>query len=224
MALHRKMDALLSLHPDIAIIPECAAQADSPEGCSVWVGSIRFKGLAVLSFGDYRVALDESYDPSIQWAAPVRVTGPNDFFLLAIWGQRPYGQGVQTAIETYRSQLSAGPSVVAGDFNQNSAWDARNRPRNHTNTVEMLGELGLISAYHHYFRRPQGRERHYTHYWRGQPESEPGFHIDYCFLPEGWLEGPTKVKVGTYAKWIASGLSDHVPLVVEVEVPRAAGG
>ena len=91
MAVHRKFDALESLRPDVAIIPECA----NPEtlskmlGCPVpsmaWVGVNPTKGLGVFGFGDYTVGLDPSFDPRLQWIAPVNVTGPHPFFLLGAW-------------------------------------------------------------------------------------------------------------------------------------------
>ncbi|HCG00871.1 MAG TPA: hypothetical protein DEV93_10060 [Chloroflexi bacterium] len=221
MAFYRKQEALLTLEPDIAVIPECAKEIKVSGGSSVWVGSIRSKGLAVLAYGDYGVSIDKAYEPGIQWVAPVNVTGPHSFFLLAIWGQRPYGEGVQTALEAYHKQLSTRPSVVAGDFNQNSKWDRPNRARNHTRTVDLLESIGLASAYHHHYGVTHGAERHSTHYWRNQAETEPGFHIDFCFIPKGWLRRINALEVGSYAQWIASGLSDHVPLVVDVSVPYA---
>ncbi len=220
MAFHRKQEAFLRLKPDVAVIPECAQDIKVSDGSSVWVGSIPFKGLAVIAYGDYAVSLDKAYEPGIQWAAPVEVTGPHSFFLLAIWGQRPYGEGVQTALDVYHEQLTNGPSVVAGDFNQNSIWDRPNRARNHTRTVDLLKDVGLVSAYHHYFGAAHGVELHSTHYWRNRAETEPSFHIDFCFVPKRWLSNITSVQVGSYAKWISSGLSDHVPLVVDVSVPR----
>jgi endonuclease/exonuclease/phosphatase family metal-dependent hydrolase len=154
--------------------------------------------------------------PKIKWAAPVSVTGPHSFFLLAIWSQRPYAAGVETALERYRQLISEGPAVVAGDFNQNAVWDRPNRTSNHSRNVELLGNLGLVSAYHHYFGVSHGAERHTTHYWRGQTENEPIFHIDYCFVPKVWLKRIESVRLGSFSKWVASGLSDHVPLIVDV--------
>ena len=214
----RKQTALAELGPDIAVIPECGSLVDVPAGCSAWVGSNRHKGLAVLSYGDYRVSLDSKHDASIQWAAPITVTGPHSFFLLAIWEQRPYGEGVQSALELYRDRLTSGAAVVAGDFNQSSIWDRPNRPRNHTRTVGLLEELGLASAYHHHFEVDQGKELHPTHYWHYNPATT--FHIDYCFMPEQWCERITAVAVGSASDWIHTvpRLSDHVPLIVDVEL------
>lgn len=89
---------------------------EATEGCFVWVGSGRTKGLAIFSYGDYRVTLNRSFDPEIRWAAPVSVTGPTNFFLVAIWNMRPY-KDVDSALAKYRRLLNRGSAVVAGDFN-----------------------------------------------------------------------------------------------------------
>jgi len=57
MALHRKVDALLALRPDIAVISECAepirlrtrSAHDWLENEPVWVGDNPSKGLAVIA-------------------------------------------------------------------------------------------------------------------------------------------------------------------------------
>ena len=58
MALHRKLAALLTLRPDVAVLSECASPERLAErlgagalGCEpVWIGANRDKGLAVLAF------------------------------------------------------------------------------------------------------------------------------------------------------------------------------
>lgn len=55
MALHRKWDALRSLGPDLAIVPECARKhaedrsAQTSDLCE-WVGENPHKGLGVFGF------------------------------------------------------------------------------------------------------------------------------------------------------------------------------
>ena len=67
-----------------------------------------------------------------------------------------------------------------------------------------------------------GEEPDTTLYWRGQTTNEPIYHIDYCFLPSIWMKRVKSVQLGSFSEWVASGLSDHVPLVVDV--PLRAGG
>ncbi len=48
-----------------------------------WVGNKPNKGLGILAFGDYSVELLTEYDERLEWIAPVTVTGPCSFLLLA---------------------------------------------------------------------------------------------------------------------------------------------
>jgi hypothetical protein len=163
MALHRKLAALQTLKPDIAVIPESAnperlrAKADAfADADIVWVGDNPDKGLSVLGFNGYSVALDANHDPAIRHLAPVRVTGPASFNLLAVWAINTAAQGWSgkrlapflTAIDRYKRFLQDGPLVVAGDFNNHVMWDKPGRPNNHANAVAVLSGHGLVSAYH----------------------------------------------------------------------------
>ncbi|MBL6651499.1 MAG: hypothetical protein ISP49_07900, partial [Reyranella sp.] len=95
MALERKIDALLALAPDIAVISECAEpgrlrlRSTSPwmQGDPVWIGRNPHKGLAVFAFNGYAVRLAPAYHPSLRYIAPVHVDGPASCNLLAVWAQ-----------------------------------------------------------------------------------------------------------------------------------------
>ena len=223
MGFGRKQSALAQLVPDIAIIPECGNALDFPVGCSTWVGSLPNKGLAVVSYGDYRVTLSRTHDPDITEAAPVRVRGPHSFFVLGLWARRhprttvsrsDYPAQLERALFRYRRQLRSHPAIVAGDFNH---FPDMSRPgRDGFKSIgRTLDDLGLVSAYHKYHGLELGDEGHATHYWLYRPNS--GFHYDYCFIPREWRI--RSVRVGSYDQWVASGLSDHVPMTVDV-TPR----
>jgi hypothetical protein len=69
MALHAKWDRLMSLRPDVAIVPECAGPAvlckrrGAAEPCSFeWDGHNQNKGLGVFAFGEYTLARDARFD------------------------------------------------------------------------------------------------------------------------------------------------------------------
>ena len=47
-------------------------------------------------------------------------------------------------------------------------------------------------------------------------------HIDYVFMPEEWSTCAFDLTVGPYEEWIGPGLSDHVPLVLEITPPQCA--
>lgn len=45
----------------------------------------------------------------------------------------------------------------------------------------------------------------------------PTYHIDCVFLPTPWV-GMASVGVGSFEAWCGAGFSDHVPVVVDVEI------
>lgn len=103
MAAHKKLDALLSLRADVVVLSECASP-EVPAAAPVyatatsfaWAGEVRTKGLAVLSFGEWRFRPLPTRELG-KLAIPVAVIGPRVFSLLALWTQHPgYVLGVGT--------------------------------------------------------------------------------------------------------------------------------
>jgi len=84
MALDRKFDALLDVHPDIAIVSECAEPGrfrarlkfDRIKDDPVWIGQNPNKGLAVFTFNGYTACLSKPYYRTLQYIAPVHIFGP----------------------------------------------------------------------------------------------------------------------------------------------------
>ncbi len=229
MALHRKLDAVRRLDPDIAVIPECAAPEQlqarglAASAAPVWVGQNPHKGLAVFAFNGYALRRAEPFHPTLRHLAPVHVDGPLPFNLLAVWAQnasagpvRKHRLGpLRRGLAHYRAFLSGGPAVVAGDFNNNVIWDRPGWRGNHAAAVAILARLGLVSAYHQARGEAPGRETAPTLYWRDRRQDGPTYHIDYVFLPRAW-DGRYAVTVGSFEAWCGSGLSDHVPIIVDV--------
>jgi exodeoxyribonuclease III len=228
-AFHRKSAVLAALAPDVAIVSECAdleilrrkAPQFTPTG-ALWMGDNPGRGLAVFSFGGYRLSRARAYDPSITYALPVRVKGAAAFNLVALWAhyhRAPLRQGAPgptlRALQAYRDFLGERPSILAGDLNNHIRWDKPGKASNHANAVSVLEGLGMVSAYHAFLELTPGAERHPTLYWRNRTEAGPTYHIDYAFVPKGSLAALRSVAVGTYADWIATGLSDHAPLILE---------
>ena len=78
MGLDKKVDALLSLNPDVAVVPECSkksAIALRQRGFnSLWVGSNPHKGLGVICRQDWPLrALPQ---PAQKWIVPIEVDAP----------------------------------------------------------------------------------------------------------------------------------------------------
>jgi exodeoxyribonuclease III len=233
MALHRKLDAVLRLKPDIAVIAECAAPERLaahdvlPSGVSqVWIGRNPHKGLAVFAFNGYAVRLLEPYAATLRYIAPVQVTGPTSCNLLAVWAQnasagftRKHQAGpFRRALTRYRSFLADAPAIIAGDLNNNPIWDKPGWRRNHVTAVQILAGYGLVSAYHARGGEAHGAETVPTLYWRDRKTDGPTYHIDYVFLPERWLGRIAELSVGSFEDWCGAGMSDHVPIVVDIAI------
>ena len=231
MALHRKLDALRRLRPDVAVLSECAepkvvaerAGVESLEADAVWIGNNRYKGLAVFGFNGYRLNLDGRYRASHRFVAPVRVEGKKRFNLLAVWAQN-FSAGItrkrqpgpmRLALRRYREFLTECDAVVAGDLKDNCIWDKPGWLMNHAHTVHVLRQCGMTSVYHHVTGEPFGEESTPTIYWRNRTKDGPTYHLDYVFAPDGWLEKECAIQVGSFEDWCGSKLSDHVPLVVD---------
>ena len=108
---------------------------------------------------------------------------------------------------------------MAGDFNQNVIWDRpRATERNHSRTITACSEAGLVSVYHEWTGENHGEELAPTIYSRNRTEDGPRYHIDYAFIPREWFPSITSLQVGSYADWVGSKRSDHVPLVIDVDL------
>src|SRR3954453_8893270 len=92
MALHNKFEHLLSLKPDVAVIPECAEpdilRKKAPHfeftDCE-WSGINKDKGLGVFSFNGFTLRRHQSWDRSFHIFMPIEVRGPESLNLLALW-------------------------------------------------------------------------------------------------------------------------------------------
>ena len=162
MALHRKYDELLALEPDIAVIPECAnsklLEKNAPKfkpKSMVWVGDKPQKGLGVFTFKTFIAIEQPIHRGDIPYIAPIKIIGPTSFNLLGVWAchskpnsyEAEYGP-FSRALRLYREFVREGPSVVAGDFNNNVLWDRPTKIDKHSKNVDDLTDLGLRSAYH----------------------------------------------------------------------------
>lgn len=228
-AFAKKFDVFLRvLRPDVAVVPECAA----PDVKSVrtvyswpavtghaWVGENRNKGLAVFTFGGYRVLDQRPGAHASRYSLHASIGGPMPLELVAVWAQAPgYVENVHAALDTHGGALASGRGVLAGDLNSNVVFDRKHTP-NHSDLVERLrSEFNMVSAYHVHFGEHHGLETRPTHLHNTRKTT---FHLDYTFVPAGWVEG-AKVDVGSVGSWRA--MSDHVPVVVDVpQVVRQAG-
>jgi len=234
MALDRKVDVLLDLAPDIAVVCECAeperlrtrSRSAWMQSEPVWIGRNPHKGLAVFAFNGYAARLADLYQPSLRYVAPVHISGPTACNLLAVWAQNASAGGIRKyqlgplrrALSRYRGFLGERPAVIAGDLNSNTIWDKPGWRINHSTKVRIMESMGLVSAYHAIRGEPHGNESEPTLYWRDRTKDGPTYHIDYVFLPAPWIAKVRELSIGTFETWCGSGLSDHVPVIVDIDV------
>lgn len=165
---------------------------------------------------DLLKTLDTARDPSNRFDVAVDdayARAGNDGSKLTEW---LYIVEVLQALDAYADLIRSRPTVVAGDFNNAVFWDRPGKPSNHSVVVEKLDSLGLASAYHTSRGVEQGQEPEPTLFWTWREKL--GYHVDYIWLPKAWLDGVRAVEIGDCATWVASQLSDHVPLVADVDV------
>lgn len=235
-ALHRKIDNLMTLRPDVAVISEAAKRerlvALAPEladASLVWVGKYPTQGLLLAGFGTTVLELDRSYDERLHWIAPVSVSGlpglDEPIHLLGVCAQNSSGGNrrkgnpgpLRQALRQYDGFLRSAPAVVAGDFNNHVCWDKPGWPINHACAVDDLAGFGLVSAYHVSRGVEAGHEPEPTYFQHYRTSA--GCHIDYVFMPEEWSNRGFSLMVGRYQDWIEPRVSDHVPLVLEITTP-----
>ncbi len=224
MAFRKKATHILKYNPDIVIVPECehpdklifTDDVLKPKNI-LWFGKNKNKGLAIISYNDFRFTVLDVHNESLQMIVPLSVKSRDlQFTLFAVWANNPadpdgqYVTQVWKALHCYEKLLSKKKVILAGDFNSNTIWDRPRRKGNHSHVVEFLGKKGISSSYHSYFGQVQGREQHPTLYMYRQPDKP--YHIDYCFASSWFTKKMHSVEIGDYNSW--SKHSDHVPVIV----------
>ena len=221
MAFHRKINRILELKPDLAVIPECADPVvvarrltDVPWSSVEWIGHSHSKGLAAFSFGDYTLRRDARFDAAYELFLPLSVFHRHvmQCNLLAVWAfgwrakrvMKGRRDATWAAISYYSDLLKERASIVAGDFNNGKRSNFRV-------VAKAIESCGMVSAYHEDRALSYGSERESTYFHR---KGEDEYHIDYCFVPCPW--NLRTVDVGSREAWIKD--SDHSPLIVDLSI------
>ncbi len=219
MGFEKKRDAVMSLQPDIVVLQECSAKdiANTDAPFKHWVGSNRHKGMAIIGFANHEYTIDSSYTEEWPWFLPVRVEDV-PLHILGLWAcvkdQRlRYVRVTHHAIDHYARFLSMSPMIVIGDFNSNTIWDRLHRERSHSELVEKLWSLGLVSVYHTLRGEIQGQEFTPTQFmYRNLAKS---YHLDFAFVSKA-ISRSCELIIGEPSEWIQK--SDHMPLILTVSI------
>ena len=228
-AAHRKLRSVVALQPDVLILAESArpdivlrkAPDIRPSGYD-WVGDNEQKGLSVFTFGSYSVARAPTWRRELRYFLPVRVTGPENADILATWAfvnttppkVIPNSPLLGEAVQYYASFLESRGAVMAGDFNAGVRWDSDARPE-FMLLAKALASMGLSSAIHTMGSLPFGHRDEPATFFDRTKKDTP-FHIDYVFS----RRPATAARVGRRDEW--RGLSDHMPLIVDLAVDAPA--
>jgi endonuclease/exonuclease/phosphatase family metal-dependent hydrolase len=217
LSLSRKVESLLRLEPDLAVLQECEEDLRVPDGYEyVWRGNNPRKGLGVLSR-----AHAISVEPSArsEWAYFLPITVPtHQLRILATWAynhraRRFGGQYIGNPL-LVMGELSAwlreGRSIVAGDFNNSVVWDSSGSTVKFADIDAFLKGLGLTSAYHSLTGEALGSEKMKTFFHT--KKDDRAYHIDYCFVHESLAV--ERVRIPAFEEWRSQ--SDHVPVIVDI--------
>lgn len=224
MAFRKKAHLLMPYQPDILVIPECEhpgrlnfSDSSITPTDVIWHGHNQSKGLAVLSFGNYRLTLIDGHNADLRTILPVKVAnGEEELMLFAVWANNPLDKANQyvgqiwKALHCYDMIIKNTATILAGDFNSNTIWDKPRREGNHSTVVERLMAKGITSAYHHHFKQTQGTEEHAT--FSLYKHKHRPYHLDYCFASADLVDRLISVEIGTHEEWYM--YSDHYPVIV----------
>jgi endonuclease/exonuclease/phosphatase family metal-dependent hydrolase len=103
--------------------------------------------------------------------------------------------------------------VIAGDFNSNTIWDEWDRWWNHSDVVRELAKIGIKSVYHELNQLEHGKETIPTLFHRKNKDTS--YHIDYVFVSDEIMKKVILFQIENFENWL--DVSDHVPLIIEIE-------
>ncbi len=201
---------LAPLRADLVTLQECR-RPDGESTSVIWRGKYPLQGVAVVSTQP-ELRLEPVDIPSLHpTVVPVIVHAPKPFMFVGVWTHKPFNPVAWKAMSACFAKADGLPVVAAGDFNSSPGVIGQELTSLRF-LKRMQDELGLVSAYHHFYGEEPGDETRasYYHLWN---ESKP-FHIDYCFVPESWLDRLVGMEIGNFTDWPES---DHRPLTVDIK-------
>lgn len=233
--LERRYRSLVGLEADVVVMPRSANEVRllkaglDEHNSMAWVGRHVQRGLGVAGFDLATVKLDGGrWDQRLEWIAPVTVSGEVGFQMLAVWAlneraqvkfksKPPASQPIQM-MRLYQKMLRE-PCVVAGDFDNNPVFHRNDPNWDMLELVALLRTAGYVSAYHTFADLEHGDPREVATRLRPGPSGDiERHHVDYCFIPRGWLPALRNVQIGNPELWAPSvQAEEHVPVVCDFD-------
>lgn len=220
----RNLAHLLDLDFDVAIVSEAGVFDANSAGPRSITSVLRLgvdepghtKQLGVIAREPWKVEqLPRPVDQP--WVVPALVHGPINFTAFAFWALTPrwvrgqsYSEQARRVIDELLPAIE-GPVVMAGDFNAPIASAPTDRA-GHTKNVAALTSAGIISVFT--ATRPGADPLSEPTLYHQRKPDRP-FHIDHAFVPATWAKD-ISMTIGIYEDWVATGRSDHVPLIIDI--------
>ena len=166
------------------------------------------------------------HNPNYRYIVPYKIFNEKrEFVLFSIWtkDQDESGKKIEYTEQTWKAinyngylKYLTGSILLIGDFNSNNFWNEKyikQKKPSHNDIIEKLKQYGIESAYHKFNNCIDGNEKDPTLLW--QMDKNKKFHIDYCFISNDFKLN--SVNIGSIKEWEENKLSDHCPLMVEIE-------
>ena len=227
----KKAEYILKYNADIFVIQECTEE-DLTKLIDIWKNILWYGdyidgkyGIGIFS-NSFNLKKIENHKTEYRYIVPYKIfNDKTNFTLFSIWTKnvdlnkfkKEYVEQTYYAIkEAAYQELLKSPVLLIGDFNSNNFFDKdykRKKVPSHNDIIGYLREYNIESCYHKYYNCKDGSEIHPTLLWQNKIDQQ--FHIDYCFSS---LDFEIKnVDIGSLVEWEQTKLSDHCPLIVDLE-------
>jgi endonuclease/exonuclease/phosphatase family metal-dependent hydrolase len=227
----QKYEFIKKYDADLYLIQECLKNdfdvlKNLEKYHSIYCDNIDSKYGVGLFSDKFQFKLLDKHNPQFRYIVPYIVFDESkEFIVFLVWtkdkdenGKKiEYTEQIWKAInyDPYIKYFS-GSVIIAGDFNSNNYWENEYKAKkvhSHNDIILKLKEYGIESAYHNYFNCNNGNENDPTLLWMMKKEQK--FHIDYCFISKNYKI--KNVEIGSISEWEESKLSDHCPIIVDIE-------
>lgn len=212
-----KIDWLFT-HKDIDafIVPECGNSENIvvPDNYQFyWTGNFKNKGLGVFVSKEHKQEIPSWTNLNLSFAIPVIID--DKWLLLAVWPTKikgvtsdSYVDILLEILEYYKGYILQYKSIIIGDFNiiSSSERTGKNSPYL---IFDWMQVHDLKSVHHIFLNEAYGKESSPSYYHLFKETSQ--FFLDYAF---------TNAEIVNYKLYTwdeTNRMSDHVPVVVEIE-------